>query len=107
MIADMNTNKKFQSIVKELFIRCRKLNISLVIIIQSYFPVPKDLRLNSIYCLIMKIHNREDAQNIDTNHSADIDYKDFMEIYRKHTSKPYSFLTINTIIIHCIIEGIF
>ena len=46
MIADIMANKKFQSIIKELFIRCRKLNISLVFITQSYFFVPKDVRLN-------------------------------------------------------------
>ena len=49
MIADIMTNKRFQAIIKELFIRCRKLNISLVFIAQSYFPVPKDARLNSTH----------------------------------------------------------
>ena len=59
MIADIMTNKKFQAIIKELFIRCRKLNISLVFITQSYFSVPKDVRLNSTHYLIMKINNRK------------------------------------------------
>ena len=72
MIADIMTNKKFQSIIKELFIRCRKLNISLVFITQSYFSVPKDVRLNSTHYLIMKINNKRELQNIATNHSADI-----------------------------------
>ena len=44
----------------------------------------------------MKIHNKRELQNIATNHSADIDYKDFMKIYRKCTSEPNSFLTIDT-----------
>ena len=57
MIADIMTNKKFQAIIKELFIRCRKLNISLVFITQSYFSVPKDVRLNSKHYLIMKINS--------------------------------------------------
>ena len=57
MIADIMTNKRFQAIIKELFIRCRKLNISLVFITQSYFSVPKEVRLNSTHYLIMKIHN--------------------------------------------------
>ena len=57
MIADIMTNKKFQVIIKELFIRCRKLNFSLVFIVQSYFSVPKDVRLNSRHYLIMKINN--------------------------------------------------
>ena len=64
MIADIMTNKKFQAIIKELFIRCRKLNISLVFITQSYFSVPKDVRLNSKRFLIMKINNRKELQNI-------------------------------------------
>ena len=79
MIADIMTNKKFQAIIKELFIRCSKLNISLVFISQSYFPVLKDVRLNSTHYLIMKINNRKELQNIAINHSADIDYKDFIE----------------------------
>ena len=54
MIADIMTNKKFQAIIKELFIRCRKLNISLVFITQSCFSVPKDVRLSSTHCFIMK-----------------------------------------------------
>ena len=58
MIADIMSNKKFQAIIKELFIRCRKLNISLVFITQSYFSVPKDVRLNSTHYLIMKISSK-------------------------------------------------
>ena len=58
MIADIMSNKKFQAIIKELFIRCRKLNISLVFITQSYFSVPKDVRLNSAHYLIMKINKQ-------------------------------------------------
>ena len=95
MIADIMTNKKFQAIIKELFIRCRKLNISLVFIAQSYFSVPKDVRLNSTH-LIMKINNIKELQNIATNHSADINYKDFIKSYRECTKEPYSFLTIDT-----------
>ena len=60
MIADIMTNKKFQSIIKELFIRCRKLNISLIFITQPYFSVPKDVRLNSTHYLIMKINNKRE-----------------------------------------------
>ena len=96
MIADIMSNKKFQAVVKELFIRCRKLNISLVFIRQSYFSVPKDVRLNSTHYLIMKINNRKELQNIAINHSADIDYLDFMKIYRECTKEPYSFFTIDT-----------
>ena len=73
MIADIMTNRRFQAIIKELFIRCRKLNILLVFITQSYFAVLKDVRLNSTHYLIMKINNRKEIQNIAINHSADID----------------------------------
>ena len=73
MIADITTNEKFQAIVKELFVRCRKLNISLAFITQSYFSVPKEVRLNSTHYLIMKTHNKRELQQIAINHSADID----------------------------------
>ena len=96
MIADIISNKQFQAIVKELFIRCRKLNISLVFIIQSYFSVPKDVRLNLTHYLIMKINNKRELQNIAITQSADVDYKDFMKIYRECTKEPYSFLIIDT-----------
>ena len=91
MIANIMANKIFQVIIKELFIRCRKLNISLVFITQTYFSVPKDVRLNSTLCLIMKINNRKELQNIVINDSADIDYKDFMKIYRECTKEPFNF----------------
>ena len=96
MIADIMKNKKFQAIIKELFIRCRKLNISLVFITQSYFSVPKDVRLNSTHYLIMKINNRRELQNIAINHSSDIDYNNFKKIYKEYTKEPYNFLMIDT-----------
>ena len=83
-------------IINELFIRCRKLNISLLFITQSYFSVRKDVRLNSTHSLITKINNRKELQNIAINHSADIDYQDFIKIYRECTKEPYNFLTIDT-----------
>ena len=87
LIADNMTNKRFQAIIKELFIRCRKLNISLVFITQSYFSVPKEVRLNSAHYLIMKIHSKRELQQIAINHPADIDYKDVLtstEIVQKN-----------------------
>ena len=96
MIADIMTNTKFQAIIKELFVRCRKLYISLVFITQSYFSVPKDARLNSMHNLIMKINNRIELKNVAINHSADIHYKDFVKSYRKCTKEPYNFLAIDT-----------
>ena len=89
------TNKKFQAIIKELFIRCRKLNISLVFITQSYFSVPKDVTLNSTHYFVMKINNKKELQNIAINHSANIDYGDFIKIYRECIKEPYIFLTID------------
>ena len=96
MIADIKSKEKFQAIIEELLIRCRKLNISLAFITESYFSVPKDVRLNSTHYLIMKINNRKELQNVAIDHSADIDYKDFMEIYRECTKEPFNFLTIDT-----------
>ena len=95
-IADIMTNKKFQAIIKELFIRCRKINTSLAFITLFYFSVLKDVRLNLTHYFIMKINNKKELQNIATNHSADIDYKDSMKLYRECTKGPYNFLTIDT-----------
>ena len=89
MIADMINNKKLNSVVTELFIRCRKLNISLVFITQSYFKVPKDVRLNATHFFIMKIPNKRELQQIAINHSSDINTKDFVRIYKKCTDEPY------------------
>ena len=77
MIADVMTNKIFQAIIKELFTRCRKLNISLVFTTQSYFSVPKDVRLNSTHYIVFKVNSKRELQNIAINHSAYIDYRDF------------------------------
>ena len=98
MIADMIHNKKLNSIVTELFIKGRKLNISLVFITQSYFKVPKDVRLNTSHFFIAKISNKRELQQIAINHSLDINTKDFANIYRKYTDEPYSFLVIDTML---------
>ena len=96
MVSDIMSNKKFQTIIKELFLRRKKLNISIVFITQSYFSVPKYVRLNSTHHLIMKINNRKELQNTAMRHSANIGYNDFVRIYRECTRKPYSFLRIDT-----------
>ena len=96
MIADMIHNKKSNSIVTELFIRGRKLNISLVFITQSYFKVPKDVWLNTSHFFIAKIPNKRELQQIAINHSSDINTKDFVNIYRKCKDEPYSFLFDDT-----------
>ena len=96
MIADMIKNKELNSIVTELFIRGRKLNISFVFITQSYFKVPKDVINNGTHFFVMKIPNKRELQHIVMNHLSDINTGDFIEIYRKSTDKPYSFLVIDT-----------
>ena len=96
MIADIIKNKKLNSIVTELFIRGRKLNISLVFITQSYFKVRKDVRLNTTHFFISKIPNKRELQQIVLNHSSDISTKDFKNIYRKCTAEPYSFFVNDT-----------
>ena len=95
MIADMINNKKINPIVTELFIRGRKL-ISIVFITQSYFKVPKYITLNSTHFFIMKITNKRELQQTATNHSSDIDFKDFITIYKKCTVRPYFFLVNDT-----------
>ena len=96
MIADMINNKKLDSIVTEFFIRGRKLNISIAFITQSYFKVPKNVRLNSTHFFIMKIPSKRELQQIVLNHSSDIDFKDFIKIYKKYTKELYSFLVTDT-----------
>ena len=96
MIADMIHNKKLNSIVTELFIRGRKLNISLVFITQSYFKVPKDVRLNTTHFFIAKIPSKRELQQISINPSSNISTKDFENIYRKCTAEPYSFFVNDT-----------
>ena len=96
MTADIINNNKLNPRVTELFIRGRKLNISIVFITQSYFKVSKDVRLNSTHFFIMKIPNKRELQQIALNHSSDIDFKDFMNIYKKCTTEPYSFLVNDT-----------
>ena len=89
MIADMINNKRLDLIVTELFIRRRKSNISLVFITQSYFKVPKDVRLNTTHSFIAEILNRRE---ISRNHSSDIKTEDFNNIYIECTVEPFSFL---------------
>ena len=88
MITDMINNKKVNPVVAELFIRGIKLNISIVFITQSYFKVPKDIRLNSTHFFITSLPNKTELQQIALNHSSDVDFKDFIKIYKKCIAKP-------------------
>ena len=80
----------------ELFIRGRKLNISIIFITQSYFKTPKDIRLNATHYFLMKIPNKRELQQIAYNHSADIDFKDFKEMYKKCMQGSHDFLVVDT-----------
>ena len=96
IISHVMSDKKAQQILKELFIRCRKLNIALCFLTQYYFSVPKDVRLNCTHYIIFKSNNKRKLQNIAINHSVDIDYKDFIKIYRNCTKEPFNVLPTDT-----------
>ena len=96
MIADMLSNYKLNPILTELFIRGRKPSISFAFITQSYFAVAKDVRLNSTHYFVMKIPNKRELKQIAPHNLSDIDFKDFMNLYKKCTAKLYSFLVIDT-----------
>ena len=95
MTTDMVNNKNLITVVTELFIRGRKLNVSIIFIPRSYSDVTKNIRLNSTHYFVMKISNKQELQQIAFNHSSDIDFRDFMKLYKKWTAKPYSFLFIS------------
>ena len=92
MIADVESNKQLCPKVIELFLRGKKINISLAFISQSCFKVPKNIRLNATHYFIMRIPNKRELQQIDPNHSFDIDFKNLMKLYKYYTEEPYSFL---------------
>ena len=97
MIADILRSEKFKAIVKELFIRCRKLNISIFFITQSYFRTPKYARLNSTHYILMKISNKKELKSIENSeeNSGHLDFKDFLKIYNYCTNEPYSFMMVD------------
>ena len=93
---NLGKKRKVLIVLTELFIRARKLNISIVSITQSYFKVSKDVKLNSTHFFIMKIPNKRELQQIALDHSSDIDMKDFIKIYKNCTAEAYSFLVNDT-----------
>ena len=95
MIADMRSNKMFSPIVTELFIRGRKLNIYLVFITQFILLYKKNIKLNSTHYFIMKSPNKQELQQIAFNYASNIEFKDFKNLYKKCTEKPYSFSVID------------
>ena len=96
MIADIEYKKNFKRIIKELFYRARKVNVSIVFITQSYFRALKDARLNSTHYILIKIGNKKELKRIAEEKSSHLDYKDFLKIYNFYPIKPYSFMTIDT-----------
>ena len=82
MTADMESNRILNPFVTELLLKGRKFNISLVFISQSYFKVPKTIRLNATHYFIMKIPSKRELQQIASNHSSDIDFKDFVNLIK-------------------------
>ena len=88
--------EKFKAIVKEFFIRCRKLNTFIAFITQSYFRTPKDARLNSTHYILMKIGNKKELKSIAEENSGHLDLKDFFRIYNYCTKDPYSFMMVDT-----------
>ena len=95
MIADIEYNKNFKRIIKELFYRARKINVSIVFITQSYFRALKNARLNSTHYILMKIGNKKELKRIAEEKSGHLDYKDFLKMYNYCTKEPYSFMTID------------
>ena len=91
MIADMEFNKKLSPIVTELILRGIKLSISIVFIWQSYFKVSKTIRLNATHCLIVKIPNKRESQQMASNHLSDIDFIDLMKHYKDILKKHIHF----------------
>ena len=95
MIADIEYNKNFKQIIKKLFYRARKINVSIVFITQFYFRALKDARLNSTHYILMKIGNKKELKRIAEEKSGHLEYKDFLEMYNYCIKKPYSFMTID------------
>ena len=96
MIDDIEYNKNFKRIIKELFFRARKINVSIVFITQSYFRALKDVRLNSTHYILRKIGNKKELKRIAEEKSGHLDSKDFLKIYNYCTREPYSFMLIDT-----------
>ena len=99
MISVILSNKKFNSIVTESFIRRRTVNISFVFITQIYYAVPKDIKLNSTHYFVKKISNKRELQQIVFSRSSNIVFQDFWNLYKKCTAKLYSSLVIDTILV--------
>ena len=97
MIADVMNNKKYQAIPKDLFIRSRKINVSVIFISQSYFRISRDVRLNSSHFILMKLNDPREINNIANNHSLTLSNKQFINLYKKSTINKYSCFVIDLV----------
>ena len=106
MIVDILSNKKLSLIVTELFIRGRKVNISFVFITKAYFLVSKNVRLNPTHYFVMKIPNKRQLQQFAFNHSSNIDFQEFMNLFvlqnvlQKHILFWLLILFLHQIVLH-------
>ena len=96
MTPDIKANKKLSPTVTELFLRGRKLNISLVFILKSSFKVPKTIRLNTTHYFLMKIPYKREIQQIVSNHLSDTEFKGFMKLCKDYPKVPFSFWVDDT-----------
>ena len=88
-------NLHFKLIVTELILRGRTLNI-LLLLYYTFFKMPKTIRLNATHYFIMKVPNKREIQQIASIHLSEIDFKDFMKLYKDYTKEPYSLLVNDT-----------
>ena len=100
MIADIEYNKNFKRIIKELFYKARKINVSIAFTTQSYFRALKDARLNSTHYILMQIGNKKELKSTVEEKSGHLDYKDFLKMYNYCTKEPYYFLTRGLLLLY-------
>ena len=87
--------KEINPVITGLFIKGRKINIYFVFITQSRFAVSTNIRRTSTHYFLKKVPNKQELQQIAFNQSLDIDFKDFINLYKKCTAKSYSFLVVD------------
>lgn len=100
IVFDDFVNEKDQDKIKDLFIRGRKRNASIIYISQSYFSTPKLVRLNSNYIVLFNVNNKREVLKISKTHATRIDTKEFMNIYKSIMKEPHSFMVIDCVTPH-------
>ena len=92
MIADMEADETLSPLVTKLFLREKKLDLSLVFILQYYFKFPKTIRLNAKHYFIIKIPNKRKPQLTASNHSSNTEFKDSTKLFKDYAIGPFLFL---------------